>query len=168
MTTIEITKRKVIKALESEPARTLRPGKWVSAPMDREETAKVSDPNCTVCAVGAVMRCALDPDEYATKADEVAMDATEAAEMIALAGTRGSILAEAAALAKDYPMNALSCVFEGLASLSRKKSRVHELSNRQIAGIRRSVVAFAKKHLPAKMHIHIGNAKPAHDVKVVR
>lgn len=49
-----ISKRDIIKALQTEP---LFPGSWI-------ETGRTTDPNCQVCAVGAVLRSAAKVPGY--------------------------------------------------------------------------------------------------------
>jgi hypothetical protein len=176
---VEITKKRIIKAIETEPA--LVPGLWVTyegaAPANVGNTA-----NCSVCAVGAVMRSCMEPTQSANFIDSAAsaaievednLEAADTAELRSVQSfseTRKQIYARAKKQAENkLYMHSLSYVFEGLTDLKgREEFRARRfISKAAMRSVRRSLVSFVKKNFPNKVVIDIDGAKPAKDVKVV-
>lgn len=61
MTIVEITKQKIINAIKKEP---LKDGYWFDRDADYLYKYSIKDhPNCVVCAVGAVMKNIIDPNQ---------------------------------------------------------------------------------------------------------
>jgi hypothetical protein len=181
MAIVRITKNRIMKAIKNEPA--LRPGSWIDIMKVYEKSGNVQvggwefmnkvnakDKECSVCAVGAIMRDILDPTSTARKLDSAAAQATSGSaihfDSYENDLSRSAIIKRAKEdVFKGRYMNALSVLFEGLGEL---KGGWESLTPRDIAGLRRSAIAFVKKNFPHSVEIDIDGAKAAKDVKVVR
>lgn len=174
MTTIELTREQVASAVAAEPLETLRPGLWV-----RERGVRgtirpsVRDPNCEVCAVGAVMRMALDPRHEAAAIARAAVSAVGRGQ--SLTNLPGSLEvvrdAARAALARGNAMSALSIFFEGAYDAMRASHRSSDLAPDVAAGLlavlRAAVVEFVREEFPPTVRFDIGWCEPAPGVRVI-
>lgn len=155
MTTIEVSKKDIIKALETEPK--LFSGAW--ALTKRRSDAglariKVAD-DCRVCAVGAVMRSVLAPTQPAKAIVRAALAATDGAQALTYADYAK------VELRAGRPMAALSCVFE-FAELRRG------WFDKEGEAGRAAATAFVKEHFPKRIRIDIDGARPRKGVKVIK
>jgi hypothetical protein len=180
MTIVQISKKRLIKALENEPLRNLNPGAWVDETLSPSGDIKAKD--CPVCAVGAVMRDVLSPATPLYEIDNAANAATEAwgvtmpvdrdkydyatNKYVRVKVSNKMVLTEAAKDIKNSPMAALSQAFEGLCELAIERG-ANGLSRQQIARIRKALVGWVKKNYPNQVLIDINGASAAKDVKVV-
>lgn len=164
MTIVSISRDKICEAIAKEPATRLQAGSWIhfSTRYDRGP-AKVKSKNCSVCAVGAVMRNALlnrDQDAYAVTS----------ASLAAVKGAPCDGDTSPVQLAKrGRYMNALSVFFEreweNRIEFSGISDRAH---NKIVSEIKADCIDFVKKYFPKTVKIDIDGALPAADVKVVR
>lgn len=172
MTVVEITKQRVIKAIKEEPL--LRGGSWFAfsdnAPDDFDFKLLVGDKkNCTVCAVGAVLRDVLDKQSLAFDIDDAVDGCIDQGLPISDLSSYESIEDTLKALLIDkHYMNALSVLFETSWDKAMEKNDYNDLSRHQIYRIKQKLIKFVQKNFPAKIQIDIDGAKPAKDVKVVR
>lgn len=189
-TIIKLTRRQVIKAVRNEPV--LMPEQWVSRQFEEgiygRSIAETRNA-CPVCAVGAVMRSALDPNQKVKMIHNAAVASVSNSEGRALCVHPGDeirpfrkarLLAKAAKQAKDgHHMAALSLVFETLWSDARSRRKgcnkwAHPMTwrksdfNRVSKRIRAQVIEFVKKHFPATIEVNIDGARPAKDIIVLR
>lgn len=165
-TVIELTREFVANAIESEAQ--LVPGTWISR-------ADEPRPNCPACAVGSVMRRALDAAETTRNVFESCEDNARSVEApdgsyVTYSGTTDDgcepasfaqdVIDRAASVAHSAPMTALSYVFESLHDLYRSKTDRHET-------VRIATVAFVREHFPETIRVNINGFAAAADVRVV-
>lgn len=142
MPTIRLTKSFVLKAIQTEPISSFKAGSWVSIQGKRATwagDAPMSDPTCKVCAVGAVIRHAVDAHTLSKQVYGIADHVTQGIEIrrhvprvvreyLNLATDADLYFSEldpevvikalwsnAKRLVADHPLNALSILFEGLS-----------------------------------------------------
>lgn len=153
MTTIEVTKGQIIKAIKEEPM--LRRGTWVS-PVS--QLSPVSDPTCSVCAVGAVLRAHLGQRQKAWRILDAAGAATAGA-----VSCMGDYTYARQELEQGRYMAALSCVFE-------EAEREAQYNNDIEAGEagRAAAITFVREHFPRRVRININGTRPRRGVKVVK
>lgn len=194
MAKVNVTKARIARAIAKEPVLT--PGAWASMVKDAkarldpddlytgfDETMlkklKTKSKDCAVCAVGAVMRDILDPSQNACAIENASEQAVtgpsgylhefDIAPVIYTKEDRKGLYKNAKeTVAAGAPMAALSMLFEGLSSYYRQQRNSRELTTRDLAQIRRSVVAFVQTNFPYKVTIDIDGARPAKDVKKVK
>lgn len=161
MTVVRISRARIVKAIEAEPVETLRAGSWVYGSCLQKRFA--SSTECSVCAVGAVLRRAvLAPRSRAFTITDAANAAVWGAETLA-----GDFNEE---LENDRYMAALSCFFESQWSArglcwdsvqgTERSSRIHTL--------RADTARFVAENFPRTIDIDIDGARPAKDVRVVK
>lgn len=174
MTTVEITKAKIIKSIQNEPV--LEPNGWVRfinaktlAGVAKSIKENPKTTACSACAVGGVLRNVLSPKTTYNRFQMVisaCIDDIVGVDCYGSYGppTRKEIERDALeALNAGFPMNAMSIVFEGFAQRHQDKG------DRRAGNLaRQPTINFVKKHFPAKIQIDIDGAKPAKDVKVVK
>jgi hypothetical protein len=196
MTVIRISRKKICDAIEKEPTKTLSPGAWVKdadgealdgnavnfatriydwdVGMENPELApKLNSKDCSVCAVGAVMRSVLDPEQ--------AVNAIASASMTSLGvGRADAGLNMAIIQAKEGKyMAALSCFFEAhpnhheienipyrVAKGLIKKNTAERKRRKLVKEVKKDCIKFIKKNFPGYIEIDIDGAKPAKDVVV--
>ena len=161
---VELTKRFVIDAIEREPATRLETGQWYKMPKwwMRTGLPTVRSRDCKVCAVGAVMRRALYARESMDKVGVAAMTATQSEPSYGVRSVSHLASAETQALdllKRGSPMCALSTMFE----VEGREASTDD----DYAEVKKTVIAFVRKHFPARMRVDIGECRPAADVKVV-
>lgn len=176
MTTIKVSRKKIIDAIKSEPLETLKAGSFVHF-KGSGGRAKVNNADCSVCAVGAVMRQVLDSKQPATKIDH--------ASYAALKGHSAIDEDETECLNKGLYIAALSSFFEReyreymLDVFSDATNEVEDgeyingatLDKKIMTAkrkIRAETIQFVKKNFPEDIFIEIDGAKPAKDVQVIR
>lgn len=120
---MKITKAQVIEALTKEPF--LKAGDW----------AYGDDPNCPVCAVGAVIRYSM-PGLAVRDLRRVALSICA----FGSATMKESVQDE---LGEKRYLNALSCYFEGLAE---DRGDIYEAENHN--DLRTEVIQFVQEHFP--------------------
>ncbi len=191
MAIVEVTRSRILKAIKTEPIKTLRPGQWVGYPRGFSWNKTVAEKSCSVCAVGAVMRNVLDPSQSYEWIDNAARQATDIGGLILAPHyndlkykvnpsgvgfirkvlTKRQMVTQLKKSALKYLnekncMAVLSYLFEGLCGIA-SKGHYDKLTNTQLANIRRSVYSFVKNNFPHKVKIDIDGAKPAKDITVV-
>ena len=165
MTVVQVSRSKIIKAIKDEPLKTLQADHWYFFDgRGPDEKKQVRNKNCTVCAVGAVMRNAL-------LAPTQPLPAIAQASQVAV-GNYGYGYCSASAiqlnLEEENYMAALSAFFEsnaadmGINECEDKKER-KALTKK----LRDMTVKFVKKSFPKTVYVNIDGAKPAKDIKVV-
>jgi len=172
-TVIKVSKSRIMKAIRTEPF--LLAGHWAN--YSGEEL--VGDKNCSVCAVGSVLRDVLDENQNAemiTKAANKTIDYTLSV------GPRGGLEAlnlkdiheSAKCLANiGMYMNALSTYFESLWEMTVHRNRRNDnynsynLSRHQVYRIRQKLLKFVQAEFPSSIEINIDGAIPKKGVKVV-
>ncbi len=164
MTTIRVTRHQVLKALKTETK--LRGGAWLSTDVVFTGMT-VASPHCQVCAVGAVLRAVLDPDQPSVAILRAADAAT--------AGARAAIDLEcaeefkpllASLLKQKLWLNALSLLFEYEVALLDLTYHVLDPATRAV--IRRKLARFVLRHFPRSFKVDIDGAKPRRARAVVR
>lgn len=167
MTTIELTKAQVIKAIEREPL--LRPGAWIRGDYDTQ-IGSLKTRECGACAVGGVLRATLAPTCTVGRLYGIA-DVAAGDRVVPACrhdAPRG-IFEEAVGRIRDgEPWAALSIVFEGLCDLRGRSSPTGGLRGQDLAVVRRQTVAFVRNHFPNTVRMDIDGARPRAGVKVVR
>lgn len=179
MTVIEISRARIIKAIQQEPIRTLRAGNWIE-PGDRStEDSKVTSKDCSVCAVGAVLRnAALAPSNKVEKLYDAAHAGIN--DFYSATTYPGEALN-----AQEY-MTALSAFFESESgrwtdteeydvvgegqyrdATKYARTKYNKAYDLFMEGVRKRTVAWVKANFPKTIQIDIDGAKPAKDVKVV-
>lgn len=166
MTIVKISKAKIIEAIEKEPITRLEPGTWIDNEQGYTVGSSKKEKNCSVCAVGAVMRNAcLNPKQDAYR--------VEAAASAAVGNINCTSNSSLALSHKNY-MAALSAEFESGAgdlmmpgSASKNHRDWQEVSTKEKRELKKQVISFVKKNFPKFVEIDINGAKPAKDVKVV-
>lgn len=150
---VSMTKARVMRALKEQPE--FSHGNWCLPSdeyvWDPSRLRIKDDPNCQVCAVGAVLRHVLAPGTELSGVEDVALEATSDGDAVF-----GDPKAEAAA---GRYLTALSCYFEQLP---------HDLST---ATVRRRLLGFVERHFPAKIVVDINGYRSRRGltgVKVVR
>lgn len=187
MSSVVITRARIAKALLNEPV--LLPGTWVSMTEEFKETCEtdynsdgyyldqmpkdLKTKDCSVCAVGAVMREILDPHQKLSAISKASSAATIYGNFVGNGALTRYEMRRARKEALDIlnsgnPMSALSYLFESLGDYYIMKSPSGKLRLRDIKAIRSAVVDFVEKNFPYKVTIDIDGAKPAKDVKVVK
>lgn len=159
MTVVSVSRKKICDAIAKEPTTRLEDGNWYDADSDSGLT------DCSVCAVGAVMRNAcLDRRQPAHAIADAAWAATASSRHVAA----HSIETPESLVADRFYMNALSVFFEkgyndleiwGLQGRSRMLA---------VKALKAECIDFIKKNFPPKIEIDIDGALPAKDVKVVK
>lgn len=172
MTTIQITRKRVLKAISSEPLKLLKHGSFIWGSEDEfgnELNPSKIGKDCPVCAVGAVMRSVLDPNQSEERLCKVANNSMKSycAEPEMDFEDKKQLAAEVDYIAKKAPMAALSQMFEGLCHLAERRSKTGYISRHQMRRIRQNLIVWAKRSLPETMKINLNGAKPAKDVKVI-
>lgn len=171
MTIISVSRNKIIEAIRHEPVESLKGGAWV----DERRGSKVKDKNCSVCAVGAVMRKVLDPKQSVVKIRKAAMEALGNGE------PTGDHYSE---IEEGRYMAALSCFFEESFEENMRKmteelqehfndtylrdpvDHFRKMYNKAVNQTRKDTIDFVKTNFPKEIKIDIDGAKPAKDVKV--
>lgn len=148
MAKITITRRQIIKALQTEP---LRPGHYA-----KESTNK----GCTVCAVGGVMRQIFKVDLKTSVGllDNLCSFAVDAdrngdihTSMLSATDDPDESLAAGAYL------TALSAQFETLCTTRNVVDpETYEFNARKIPAVRKLLIAWVKENLPASFEADIG------------
>lgn len=188
MTIVRITKNRVLKAIKNEPIKNLKAGSWMDLLNSTElftgnicelRNKSIKDDNCSVCAVGAVLRNILDPNCSAFDPSTAADSAVEVATPNWTYGATKEGLKEEALefIHNDKCMSALSIYFEGLCCLKINAdlnlnhmstgAAKRAMTPKQLAPIRRSVLSFVEKNFPSHITIDIDGIKPAKDVKII-
>lgn len=124
---VTIDKETILHALKSEP---LERRNWITG--DGSDSEPISDPSCTVCAVGAVLRQVMIPT---TPREQLSITAWRNCPVAIKSSAVQSLLKD-----REY-LDALSCYFESLRGtrpLMRKK-----------------LVAFVTKYFPEKITVKI-------------
>lgn len=169
MTIVEISKAKIIKAIESEPLKTLKANSWIDIWRGNAANPRVDNKSCSVCAVGAVMRNAL------LSKGQRALAIEDAA--IAAMGDDSANHDWERSLEKKNWMAALSAFFESADSeirnalddvfLEFQSSYYDDMELIIARELRARTASFVKDNFPDKIQVDIDGAKPAKDVKVV-
>lgn len=161
MTVVSVSRKKICDAIAKEPTTALEGGNWFNLNEEGETTLT----NCSVCAVGAVMRNAcLDRRQPAHAIEDAALAATVSRGVAAHSDETPESLA-----ADRFYMNALSVFFERGYNYTH---RIWDLQGRSrmlaVKALKVECIDFVKKNFPPKIEIYIDGAKPAKDVKVVK
>jgi hypothetical protein len=149
VTTIEVSKQDIIRALET--AGHLRGHLW----HDANDGQKVGG-DYPMCAVGAVVRAHLSPEQPVDRLD----DAASACVSTYIEDTSPEKLMERG----DW-MGALMCAFE--QRLLKPGGKRQKGLAKATARTRTATIAFVREHFPARIRINIGDAKPRRGVRVV-
>lgn len=191
MTVIEVSKKKILKALKTEP---LYPGSWIKFPGNNDlKKIKINSKNCTVCVVGAVLRNVLNENESVDQLTAVARKATFTSTFADVAPTYATLYQDneddrkrknrqiklsttlknrAIQLIKEnHPVTALSYYFEGLFLVHERIGDSFDgqrFDSQRIAIVRKSLISFVENHFPNKIQMDINGALPAEDVKIIR
>jgi hypothetical protein len=163
MTIVSVSRKKICDAIAKEPTTRLNAGSWVDEGGDVRHH-EVRSRDCTVCAVGAVMRNALlHPRQEAFNIENAAQASILSASNI---GLHGDPMAE---IRKGRYMAALSSFFEG-QFVERDIPYVHNTRARMkaVKQLKADCIKFVRDNFPAQLEINIDGARPAEDVKVVR
>lgn len=158
MTVVSVSRKKICDAIALEPTTTLNAGTWVHG--ETVETPMRSR-ECTVCAVGAVMRRALLHPNQSAHAIE---DAAQAAVGNGLCGAYGNPTEE---IKKGLYMSALSAFFEGEFADRNLYDVEGRTRTAAMNKLKKDCIKFVQKNFPAKVEIDIDGARPAKDVKVI-
>jgi len=154
---IEVTKYRIKKAIKTEPL--LKAGHWVNWVGDRESTTVGDKKNCSVCAVGAVLREVLDDEQKSYMIDSAAETCINSDRLFLpdMAGRDEDWLLEKAAVLCDDKayMNGLSTYFEGLWRLAEDRANDDYVSRHQVYRIRQKLLKFVTEHFPAKIILNI-------------
>lgn len=164
MTIVRISKQRIIEAISSEPLRNLRSGDW--ALPEESQALTVGAKDCPVCAVGAVMRAVLDPEQDPDWLYSAAVASTSVETPLCAGGLEGVIPSKREV--KKAPMVALSGFFEQECADAKRRTHSFGLSRHQMRRIRKKVIEFVEENFPPTMLIDIDGAKPARDVRVVK
>lgn len=163
MTVISITRARIIRAIKEEPM--LQAGSWA---FSLEYGIPVADKkNCSVCAVGAVMRDCISKGQNWLEISNAASRSTNPVN----SRTNDPQDDSPVGLAKDgWYMQALSDFFEAKWTDVAKKENTYyrDLNKRQIRKIRNATIRFVEKNFPYKIQVDINGAEPAKDVMVVK
>jgi hypothetical protein len=161
MSKYRISRREVIEAIQTEPL--LAPGAWMRRQGrggsganwgNLNGVSKASNPECQVCAVGAVIRRVLaDEAELSQGAQFVNTNIDVWSECGVVAfQTKETLFAKGAKIAADHPWNALSTVFETLARLHGLEMSRGDVGReaylRALERVRADLVEFVEQHLP--------------------
>ncbi len=169
MTTIVLTKEFIIKAIKEE--EHLRVGLFVASNSYRAsiEVAE-EDGDCYVCAVGAVLKRALDPHQKLMNIDRAATAATGGGDVVPIfvddadygykPNAHLDVHDDESVFALvdktlDKPMRALSLLYEGLSHYNNKDVAI------------KKVLHYIAEKFPDRMLVDINGAEPAEDVEVV-
>ena len=157
MAIIEVTKEFIVDAIRNEPDKTLQGGSWVQVTDDYYELCNLSvdSPECAVCAVGAVMRRALDSNQNARAIHRAAVASTDRDRDVCGFGTIRAPQAAREMCDRGSYMNALSVLFEAFDDECDRDA------------VKQVVIDFVMNEFPPTIRIDIDGAKPAADVKVV-
>lgn len=135
-----ISKAKCIEAVKTEP---LRGGHWVQSFELRPDSQR----NCSVCAVGAVLRKA-GCDDYSM--DEVASRLV----VLALAYSHNAAREIRKALKEKRHLDALSMYFESLANPQDPGATLSPiLEGKNLSRIRSKLVKFIDKNFPKRIEL---------------
>jgi hypothetical protein len=165
MSIIELTREFVADAIRTESH--LKPGNWVSRNEWSDCFGAESMAECTVCAVGSVMRHALSPTLHPSDifyaAEAAAVPDPDGEAVLPCGGTmlagmsRSDIFAQADEFVDVAPMTALSFVFESL----------DDIYDGNIDAIRKGTIEFVMNHFPDTIHVEINGYEAAADVRVL-
>lgn len=189
MTIIELSKQQVIEALRVEPVGSLKPGSWIQPlglesrdeDIDHASWTRPALAACGVCACGAVMRrAALAASVSARDAYRVLDRATSETYVTCTPINAEDVIERgASAINRDYPMNGLSIVFEGLSKIYGRALdgdpdvMILGSDHRGADGdaimerVRQETIAFVEEHFPDTIIVDINGAEPAVDAKIV-
>lgn len=158
MTTVEISRKKIIQAILKEPVDTLKGGYWVTE--DKQGVKQlVKNKTCAVCAVGAVMRnVVLNKYQNIECINDAAQKAASSSD------ESGKWMLKLSDFFENHYWNNRSN-FENDWSLSLNKRR--KLLRAATEKTRKETIKFVKENFPEKILININGSKPAADVKVV-
>lgn len=156
---VVLPKQMVLDALARERVFTART--WVDVPTPR---ATVRSRQCSVCAVGAVVRRALAPGQPARAIGDVAANACD--EGYGLAPSARDAEDSAAWLAEDDQwLSAISCIYETAARSARYfEGKARQAQLRGAADVAR---AWAAEHLPPAIVVDVGDWRPAPGLAVL-
>lgn len=173
MTVISVGRNRIIKAIESEPfleaktwaklKGTPRNLNWGTV-ADREKARKtrVSDTeNCSVCAVGSVMRNCISKNQNWNKIEKASMHS------ISVMGNPPSVEPTVLVKEKHY-MRGLSNFFESAWREEEYRFPYLSMNAEKIARVRAKTIQFVKDNFPTRIKIDIDGVKPAKDVTVVK
>jgi len=162
MTIVSISRKKICDAIAKEPATRLAYGSWIG---NYDEFTKVKSRDCTVCAVGAVMRNALlDREQPAEAVDDAAIAAMKFEKVRYSQYANGDPDKMAA---RGSYMGALSCFFEGEFHLREIAWMNGSTRATALRKLKADCIKFVRKNFPATIQVNINGALPAEDVKVV-
>lgn len=148
---IRLTKNFILKALREEPLKGLSSSVFLASVLasDGDGGRTVGDPNCISCAVGTIVKHALDPSTSVMKASRRVID-----RLIRrrdggcdLYGWGVSVEAPETFVADD-PWRALSVVYESACNSG------------SYARGRRAAIRFVEKHFPSHVVLDIDGIAP--------
>lgn len=162
MTIVSISRKKICDAIAKEPATRLARGNWVGV---NSEDDKVKSKDCSVCAVGAVMRNALlDREQPAESIDDASIAAMKHEKVRFSQFANGN---PDRMVAQSKYMGALSAFFETEYYIREIGWMSGSTRTRALRKLKADCIKFVRKNFPATVQVNINGALPAEDVKVV-
>jgi hypothetical protein len=163
---IRLTKQHVLTALREEPF--LEGGCWLDVPPKRYEDTKfkIGDvpADCGACAVGALMRRTLAPDQPLRMFFAAIEESTRCGQITPISDMGDGYIAEAEGLLEDNEViAALSVYFEGVFRGPVPRATRQERSDHA----RSATIEWVTKKFPNEFFVNIDGAAPREGIDVV-